>query len=96
VPNRLSTTGQEGKGRQNMVRTSALLAASLLFISSALADDRADAELAYATCLMVGMENQIQPGKNLDIYIEACMRVKNWVRPSGGFTGDDDYVRLSK
>jgi len=46
--------------------------------------------------LMVGMENQIQLGKSLDIYIEACMRVKNWVKPSSTFTGDDEYTRLPK
>jgi hypothetical protein len=30
------------------------------------------------------------------IYVQACMRVKNWVKPSGDFTGDDEYVRLQK
>lgn len=40
-----------------------LVAASLLFINSALADDRADAELAYASCLLVGLENQIRGGQ---------------------------------
>ena len=50
-----------------MVRT-VLLAASLLFISSAFADDHADAELAYASCLVVGLENQIPPGTTLDLY----------------------------
>ena len=79
-----------------MIRTTVFLIASVLFVSPTLADDRAEAELAYASCLMVGMENQIQLGKSLDIYIEACMRVKNWVKPSSTFTGDDEYTRLPK
>ena len=64
-----------------MMRATVFLTASVLFVSPTLADERAEAELAYASCLMVGMENQIQLGKSLDIYIEACMRVKNWVKP---------------
>ena len=46
------------------------MAASLLFINSALADDRADAELAYAGCLLVGLENHIR-GNDLDLYVQA-------------------------
>ena len=50
--------------RHLCLRRGGTLVAASLFINSALADDRADAELAYASCLLVGLRTKFVAGNS--------------------------------